>query len=117
MKEKNLIDFKDEYAIENGHGSWYDMRNANEVTISDCEEVALRYANHVKAIALQEGKKDLLEIQKWSDKYEFSFQFWGMGNNNVFVEKDGTELYSTGGHETPELAIKDALNYVNKINP
>lgn len=116
MKEKTLNDFGNEVAKEKGFIDFGEMwMDGIDPPVFD--EIALRYANHVKAIALQEGKKDLLEIQKWSDKYEFSFQFWGMGNNNVFVEKDGTELYSTGGHETPELAIKDALNYVNKINP
>lgn len=59
----------------------------------------------------------MLEIQRWSEIYQFSFQFWGEGNNNVFIEKDDVELYSTGGHSTPQKAIYEALKYIRKINP
>jgi len=59
----------------------------------------------------------LSEIEKWAKVYEFSFQFWGEGNNNVFISKDDVELDSTGGYETPLEVMKEALRYIYKINP
>ena len=58
----------------------------------------------------------LKEIEKYSGKYQLSFQFWGEGNNNVFVEKNDVELYSNGGLESPKEAIKEALNYIYRVN-
>lgn len=57
-----------------------------------------------------------LELSKWSLKYEFNFQFWGKNNNNVFIAKDGIELYESFGFPYPQDAIVDALKYVTKIN-
>lgn len=59
----------------------------------------------------------LNEIENWTPKYEFSFQFWGEGNNNVFIDKDDVEIHSTGGYETPLDAMIAALEYIYKINP
>lgn len=56
------------------------------------------------------------EIKKWAGIYEFSFQFWGEYNNNVWIYKDGVELFSCGGRESMEEVAKDALNYVYKVN-
>lgn len=56
------------------------------------------------------------EIEKYSEKYTFSFQFWGKGNNNVYIEKQDAELTSSGGFETIEDALKFALGYIYKIN-
>jgi hypothetical protein len=61
-------------------------------------------------------EKLIFEIEKWSETYEFNFQFWGNGNNNVFISKDEVELYSSGDHTTPKDVIIDALNYIHKIN-
>ena len=58
----------------------------------------------------------LQEIEKYSEKYTFSFQFWGKGNNNVYIEKDCVELTSSGGYETIEDVLKFALEYIYKIN-
>lgn len=58
----------------------------------------------------------LLALKDFSQKYQFSFQFWGAGKNNVFIMKDFVELYSSGDHETIEDAIKNALDYVYRIN-
>src|SRR4051812_27521741 len=57
------------------------------------------------------------KIKKWSSIYEFSFQFWGEGNNNVFINKGGIELASFGGEPTIEDILKVALDWVNKQNP
>ena len=56
------------------------------------------------------------EIQKWSDKYEFSFQFWGADMNTVYIMKDQVELTSFGGCRTMNEVIILALNYVRRIN-
>jgi len=61
--------------------------------------------------------KDYIQaIEKWSNIYQFSFQFWGKGNNNVYIYKDHIEIYDSGGHETPMRAINDALQYIKRIN-
>lgn len=56
------------------------------------------------------------EVNKWSEKYEFSFQFWGDHNNNVWLYKDGVELFDCGGRETIEEVVKDTLKYIYKQN-
>jgi hypothetical protein len=56
------------------------------------------------------------EIEYYSDKYQFSFQFWGDGNNNVFIMKDDIDLYSSGGFLSIQEALMDALQYIYKIN-
>jgi len=56
------------------------------------------------------------EIEYYSDKYQFSFQFWGDGNNNVFIMKDDIDLYSSGGFSSIQEALIDALHYIYKIN-
>ena len=61
-------------------------------------------------------KKLMQEIEKWSAKYQFSFQFWGKDNMNVFISKDDVELTSFGGRDSIEEIIKDALEYINRIN-
>lgn len=57
------------------------------------------------------------EIEKWNSKgYEFSFQFWGSGNNNVFVMKERVDLFDTGGFLTPLEAIQEALDQIYRLN-
>ena len=56
------------------------------------------------------------EIEKYSEMYQFSFQFWGYANNNVFIMKDNVDLFDTGGLDAPGDAIKSALTYIYKIN-
>jgi len=58
----------------------------------------------------------LKEIEKWSEHYDFSFQFWGKGQNNVYIERDGVELQSFGGEETIEDILKIALDWIKKVN-
>ena len=61
-------------------------------------------------------EKLLKEIEKYSDKYQFSFQFWGNGDNNVYIAKDYVNLFDTGGYLTIEDVIIAALHYIYKIN-
>lgn len=64
------------------------------------------------------SKEQLLDkIEEWSSVYEFSFQFWGAGNNNVFIEKASIELYSTGGKDTVKDALQEAYDWIKKQNP
>ncbi len=62
----------------------------------------------------------LKEIEKYSDKYKFSFQFWGEGDNNVYISKANIDididLFSTGGLYTIKDALISALNWVYKVN-
>jgi hypothetical protein len=58
----------------------------------------------------------ITEIEKWSEKYDFSFQFWGEDNNNVFISKDHVDLHSTGGYETIEEVLKVTLEWVYRVN-
>jgi len=51
----------------------------------------------------------------YAGKYQISIQFWGEGNTNVFIEKDDVELTDFGGLE-PEEAIKQAVEYLDRIN-
>jgi len=61
--------------------------------------------------------KDLIKrIEKYAGKYEFSFQFWGEGNNNIYIMKDDVDLYSSGQHETIKDCLEDALKYLDRIN-
>jgi len=62
--------------------------------------------------------KDILnDIDYWTSKYEIHFQFRGDGENNVFISKNDVNLYSNGGLDKPIDAMKDALKYINKVNP
>ena len=59
----------------------------------------------------------LIAIQSFSNKhYQISFQFWGDGNNNVFIMKDHVDLYSSGGFSCVDDVIIDALHYLYRIN-
>ncbi len=65
---------------------------------------------------MSKREKLLSQIEKFSEKYEFNFQFWGAGNNNVYIMKQGVDLYDSGGFETIEEVLIDALRYIYKIN-
>lgn len=59
---------------------------------------------------------DFERLLKYAGKYQISFQMWGTGNFNIYIDKDDVDLWSTGGHETANEAIKEALKYLNRIN-
>lgn len=61
--------------------------------------------------------KAVTKIMFWSQKYDISFQFWGYGNNNVFIEKDGVELASFGGEGTPYEIMVRVIEWCEKSNP
>lgn len=57
-------------------------------------------------------------LLKYAGKYQIGlhFQMWGEGNYNIYIEKNGIDLWSTGGNTTAEEAMKEALKYLNRIN-
>lgn len=61
--------------------------------------------------------KLMTEIEKWSNTYHFSFQFWGPDNNNCFIEKDGIEVKSFGGCGKIKGALETCLEWIKKENP
>jgi hypothetical protein len=46
------------------------------------------------------------KIAYWSHRYQFSFQFWGEDNNNVFIYKDDVELESFGDENMNDILEK-----------
>ena len=52
---------------------------------------------------------------KYAGKYDISIQFWGPGNTNVFIEKDGVPLTDFGSLD-PEEAIQRTIDYLDRIN-
>lgn len=59
----------------------------------------------------------LAKIEFWSKQYTFSFQFWGEGNNNVFIDRDSVEVHSTGGMDTIKEVLEEAIEWCEKANP
>lgn len=57
----------------------------------------------------------LAEIDQYTHMYEFSFQFWGKDNNNVYVSKGHVELFDIGGRETIHQVLEDTLYHLKKI--
>jgi len=68
------------------------------------------YTNSMKFVNQMELGQLLERIEKYAGKYELSFQFWGEGSNNVFIEKDGVELISFGGEDTPKKSCSGHWN-------
>jgi len=62
-------------------------------------------------------EKLLKEIERWAGIYEFSFQFWGKDNNNVYINKDDVELASFGGEKDIHTILVRVVQYLRKINP
>jgi hypothetical protein len=57
----------------------------------------------------------LLEIQSYTPKYSFNFQFWGEGNMNVYIEKGGVPLQDFGGLDTVEELLTETIEYLKRI--
>lgn len=55
-------------------------------------------------------------IEQYAGKYEISFQFWGDGFNQCFVNKDDVEMFSGGQFEKPIDAMEAAVNWLKKVN-
>lgn len=60
-------------------------------------------------------EKLMKEIEKWSEKYDFTFQFW-KNNNTVYIEVDLVDLFESGNHNTPKEAIESALKWIYSKN-
>lgn len=56
------------------------------------------------------------ELEKWSQKYDISFQFWGEYFNSVTIEKDDVELFDRCNLDTVEDTFKAALEWVYRVN-
>jgi len=59
----------------------------------------------------------LTKIEFWSFQYDFSFQFWGVDNNNAYIYRDDVELASYGGFETVKEMLERVLEFCEKANP
>src|ERR1700689_4217106 len=57
------------------------------------------------------------ELEKWSKEYNFSFQFWGKDQNNIYISKGGIDVASFGGETNIRDVIVRALDWVYKQNP
>ncbi len=57
------------------------------------------------------------KIEFWAFQYDFSFQFWGCFNNNVFINRGNVEVASFGGFETVEKLFEEVLKWCEKANP
>lgn len=67
-----------------------------------------------KVIPLSEALKEI--ETKYADRYEISFQFWGVGRNAVFIDRNGVELYSYGFTDTFEEIVNIALQWLKRVN-
>lgn len=60
-------------------------------------------------------RDDYNKMLSYAGKYQISIQFWGDGDTNVFIAKDGVGLTDFGGL-SPNEAIKRTIEYLNRIN-
>lgn len=61
-------------------------------------------------------KKNIEQLEIWSQKYDLVFQFWGKRNNHCYIEKDGVELTCISQCESIKECINKVLEYLNRIN-
>jgi hypothetical protein len=54
----------------------------------------------------------LLELIKYSDRYEINIQFWPE-QTAVYIAKDGVELTDFGGEK--DIVIKQSIDYLKRI--
>lgn len=59
----------------------------------------------------------LAKIEFWTKRYSFSFQFWGDGNNNVYINRNDVEVHSAGGFVNIEDVFKHTIEWCEKANP
>jgi hypothetical protein len=59
----------------------------------------------------------LCKVEFWAHQYDFSFQFWGVGNNNVFINKENIDLSSSGGFQTVKEMFEWVVKWCEKSNP
>jgi hypothetical protein len=58
-----------------------------------------------------------LEFWTKERRYEFSFQFWGDGQNNVYINRDDVEVASFGGETNVYEILERTLEWCEKSNP
>lgn len=59
----------------------------------------------------------LNRVEFWAYQYDFSFQFWGPGQNNVFINRDDVEIHSSGGFDTVMEMFDYVIEWCEKANP
>jgi hypothetical protein len=59
----------------------------------------------------------LAKIEFWTKRYEFSFQFWGEDNNNVYINRGTVEIASMGGRASVEEILDDVIEWCEKASP
>lgn len=59
----------------------------------------------------------LTKVEFWAFQYDFSFQFWGPGNNNYFINRSNVELHSSGGFDTVDEMFNEVIEWCEKANP
>lgn len=59
----------------------------------------------------------LTKIEFWAFQYDFSFQFWGPDNNNIFINRGSVEVASFGGEKTIEKVLDRTIKWCEKSNP
>ena len=59
----------------------------------------------------------LTKIEFWAFQYDFSFQFWGPDQNNVYINRGNVEVNSFGGESSIEKALQLTINWCEKANP
>lgn len=59
----------------------------------------------------------MAKIEFWTKRYEFSFQFWGEDNNNVYINRGTVEIASFGGEGTIREILERTLAWCEKASP
>ncbi|MEI2271854.1 hypothetical protein OHD16_06835 [Sphingobacterium sp. ML3W] len=54
-------------------------------------------------------------LEEWSNKYDFQVQIYD-GDYNIYVEKDGVDLYSIGGEKTLKDAVDRIIEWIERVN-
>jgi hypothetical protein len=58
------------------------------------------------------------ELKRYADKYGYDFNIQIMdGDFNIFVNRGGTDLFSTGGHKTFSEAKTEVIKWIKRVNP
>ncbi len=70
--------------------------------------------NNQFLLGLQLARLDFWVNKK---KYNVSIQFWGDGDNNVYIVKEDVEVAVFGGCDTAYEAIDKTVTWFEKSNP
>ena len=55
------------------------------------------------------------KLIEWNDVYNMNFQMYD-GEFNIYLSKEDIDVFETGGHLTPEDALKTTLKWIEKVN-